>query len=594
MIRKYFSRTFSSFPVQLFWCIFSTAIILLIVGLLVLSNYSAMTAVKMNNARMEENLRITASNMDTALNEVDNLAYYLFAQDEVLSVSKRPYYHPSEEYNIIRNAVSRTRLTSTNANEIVFCDNWGNIFTSYIEAGNPVIDLFEDLASCRAYLETVEDYSVNNSEIWYFLQPNPLATHQYALTNVRQINLTSHKESPLLLIYIPEVKISKLYRFLGEDSILTTKNGKIISAVDKERIGTSIEENLLKRITKEQDAVSFELDGKRYHSTYCQTIDCYLVVSSDSTMLHEVNRSTTIVTMVILLSGIILSIIWSRLISNSLTRPLVRLKRKMEQVQTGDLNVRCHTDREDEIGYLCNSFNYMMDMVNQYLEQHEQQHRLAQIAELQLMQAQINPHLLYNSLDSALYLLNSEHSDLSSQVLEELSHFFRLSLQKGSRIVKISTAIELVKTYLRLQNLCRMKDYVLEVRGDLSVLDANILHMCLQPIVENSVLHGLDGNYADGTIEIILSRDGNDILIRIQDDGVGMDDQQLRELQKRLKSTSVVAGGYGLWNVTQRIRIHYGPQYGLTIDSELGEYTAVTLRIPAIPSNRTEEEERYV
>ena len=579
-MRKYFSRSFSSFPVQLFWCIFSTAIVLLIVGLLILSNYSSTIALKMNDERMEESLYITASNISTTFNEVDNLAYILFAQNDILSLTKLPCDYPSETYNAIRNAVIRTQTSSALVSDIVFCDNWGNFFTS-----NPTpyfnSNIYTDLESCRAYLSTMEDYTIDNKETWYFLHPSFFASNQYTFVNVRTINLTTKGDNPLLLIFYTENKLSSLYSFLGGNSFVMTPSGKIVSAVDKDLLGKSVDEKLRSKLNEEKDAVSFELDGNRYHSVFCPVLNCYLVVPSDSILLAQVNRSTTVVTAIILLAGIFLSIIWSRLIANSITRPLVRLKGKMEQVQGGDLSVRCESDRQDEIGYLCDSFNYMMDMVNQYLQQHEQQHLLARRAELQLMQAQINPHLLYNSLDSALYLLTSNHSELSCQVLEELSHFFRLSLQKGNRIVTVGEAIELVKTYLRLQNLCRMKDYQLEVRGDLSVLNVNILHMCLQPVVENSVLHGLAGSYADGAIEITLSREDDDILIRIQDDGVGMDDLQLEELQSRLDSDSVQNGGYGLWNVAQRIKTNYGKNYGLQVESELGEYTAVTLRLPS-------------
>lgn len=588
-MRKYFFRTFSSFSVQLFWCIFSTAIVLLVVGLLILNNYSAKTAVKMDNERMEESLRITANNIATSLNEVDNIAYTFFAQNNVLKLTKQPCDYPSNAYNDIRNAIIRTENTSPNISDMVYCDKWGNLFSAYIEPSQGNNVLFVDLDSCREFLSTLETYTIDVNETWYFLVPSLSGISNHAFANVRNINLSVNDVNPILIIYYSEKTLCSLYCFLGEESFIMTDSGTIVSAVDKAKLGEIVDEKVCNQITETQKPISFVLQGKRYHASFCPVINCYLVVPSDSAVLTQVNRSTAIVTMVILLAGIFLSIIWSRLIAYSMTRPLVSLKQIMEQVQDGDLTVRGYTERSDEIGFLYSSFNYMMDMVNQYLEQHKQQYRLAQIAELQLMQAQINPHLLYNSLDSALYLMSSDHSELSCQVLEELSHYFRLSLQKGSRIVKVGSAIELVKTYLRLQNLCRMKEYQLEIKGDLSVLDVDILHMCMQPIVENSVLHGLEGSYTDGVIEIFLSRDENDVLIRIQDNGMGMDDLQLENLQNRLYSTNLVDGGYGLWNVAQRIRIHYGDSYGLTVESELGEYTAVTLRIPDASAHVTED-----
>ena len=121
----------------------------------------------------------------------------------------------------------------------------------------------------------------------------------------------------------------------------------------------------------------------------------------------------------------------------------------------------------------------------------------------------------------------------------------------------------------------------MRVSGDLTLMESRILHMCLQPIVENCVLHGLEGNFSDGTVDIRLSADGGDILIRIEDNGVGMDASQLAALREKLESPTPTNGGFGLWNVAQRLKMYYGAAYTLQVDSEFGEFTAVTLRIPA-------------
>lgn len=592
-MRKLISKALSSFSRQLFFCILTASILLLIIGLLVLSNYSIRSAIRMNNAKMEENLQVTINNIETSLNEVDYLSYLIFSQNDLLSVASQPYAYPSSTYNVIQQTISRTRISSKNVAEICFCDNWGNLFTTVSGSPLHISDMYTDLKSCREYLASMQDYSIDNNEVWYFLQPNPQLRSRSALVNVREINVGGEDSKPLLLIYFSEEQLSAIYNFLGNGSFIMTPSGKIISSVDKSLIGTSAEEMLVTLSAEKTAASSFVLNGKTYYSAFCPVIHCYLVVPSNSELLQQINRSTMLVTIIILIFGVLFSTIGSKLIAKSMSQSLITLKKKMEQVQAGDLTVRCYTEREDEIGYLCNSFNYMMDMVKRYLDQHDKQHALARKAELQLLQSQINPHLLYNSLDSALCLLNGDHSDQSSKVLEELSQFFRLSLQRGSNIVKVSDAIDLARTYLQLQNLCRMKDYQLFVTGDSTVLDVNILHMCLQPIVENSVLHGLEGNFTDGTIEIQLAKEGNDVLICVKDDGVGMDEFQLAALRAKLDSSELITGGYGLWNVAQRIKMHYGKTYGLEIDSEFGDHTSVTIRIPDSLSS-TAEEQPYV
>ena len=169
------------------------------------------------------------------------------------------------------------------------------------------------------------------------------------------------------------------------------------------------------------------------------------------------------------------------------------------------------------------------------------------------------------------------------------SQYFKLALQSGNKIVTIDSAIRHMETYLRLQNLCRMKNYQFSVTGDMSLRNCLILHMVLQPIVENAVLHGFEGNFESGTIELNMVHEGNRVKLRVIDDGMGMDDETLETLQHRLKSNTASGRSFGLWNVAQRIKMYYGPAYGISIESEFGEYTAVTVSIPYVVNGVEEQ-----
>ncbi len=269
----------------------------------------------------------------------------------------------------------------------------------------------------------------------------------------------------------------------------------------------------------------------------------------------------------------------------------------IEQVRGGNLLIRCSIKRQDEIGYLGESFNHMMDSLNEQIEKRNEQQSLARENELRLLQSQINPHLLYNSLDSALYLMTINDTAHSIEILEKLSVFFKMSLQRGNKIVTIGEALAHVDTYLKLQNLCRMKNFRLKVQGGETLSQMPIIHMLLQPIVENSVLHGFDENFTDGESTVLLSRTDSHIFISITDNGIGMEEQELTALRQALSSPTPPGKSFGLWNVSQRMRMYYGEDAPLSVDSELDEFTTVTLRILHSQTHHhpeRNEEELYV
>ena len=153
-------------------------------------------------------------------------------------------------------------------------------------------------------------------------------------------------------------------------------------------------------------------------------------------------------------------------------------------------------------------------------------------------------------------------------------------MQAGNRIVPISKELAHITSYLNLQNLCRGKNFSLEVLGEEQLLSYPILQMLLQPVVENAVLHGFEGNDPDGTITIAIRQNKNTLYIRIEDDGLGMDEETLQKVRSQLEQRDNDNGSYALWNIVQRIRMNYGSEYGIRIESEFGEYTAVTLTLP--------------
>lgn len=584
MFRKKLLTSFSS---KLFFCIFSTAFLLLLIGLLTLYQFSVNATTDINNQMMDKNLSITAENLEDAINECNRTAQLALAQEEIMSRLKKPYGYPSSSYTSIQRALT-TAVSGTSAiADICLCDDWGNVISS----GSTLVTYpYSNREECQEWLNNFSESYDGPYQSWYFLTPHPLNSARYSFTNVREITLLNSSLRPLMVISVSEAHIASIYAFLGNDSYIMAPTGMIISAVDKSLIGTQADETIRESaITSESNSIISVGNGEHYYVTYLPSFGSYLIVNSTTEALRATNSFTLFAAVLIIAFGLLFSIIWANYISGFMTKPLMETKACIEQVRNGNMDIRCNITRQDEIGYLGESFNHMMDSLDEQIRQRNEQQNLAKENELRLLQSQINPHLLYNSLDSALYLMTMNNTDRSIEILEQLSSFFKLSLQRGSKIVTIGSVIDHIDIYLKLQNLCRMKHFRLNVVGDPALLQAQIMHMLVQPIVENSVIHGFDGSFTDGLIEISLEADGSDILIRITDDGMGMDEEDLARLKQILKAQNPPENSFALWNIAQRMRMYYGEQYTLQVDSEYGEYTTVSLRIPYHNQERSDE-----
>lgn len=575
-------RRFSqSFATRLFVFIFSTSFLLLLIGDIVLFSSAMQASRNINQTLTIENLAVTGDNLEQIFKQVDTSVQMAFAQKDVLAATQKDFYDDLAAHETLRSALRVTVTSSDAINHMSLCRDGVGVLATYGQSLE-----YDDATSCQAYFDRCTDYAMDRGNVWYFLCKSPryISTgEEVVFANVRTVEpLMTNSKELLLVVSVSERKIASGYSFLGEESYIVTESGTIVSAVKEERLGQKVDAELLEAVGRTQKKVEFLFQrGQRsYYSVYLPTISCYLVVNTPAAVLESTRMTMLAIAAAVILFGMIFSLIWSNYISALMTRPLMSLKGVMEDARGGNLEVRCQPERQDEVGYLCESFNHMMDSLQEYLVQLEEQQNLAKENEIRLLQSQINPHLLYNTLDSALYLMSNNEQERSVQILEHLSRYFKMALQRGNKVVTLDEALQHVRAYLNLQNLCRMKNFTLTVTGDPGLGHVQILHMLLQPIVENSVLHGFDGSFADGNIVAELRRDGGRVVIRITDDGMGMDDEELLALQQRLERPTPSGKSFGLWNIAQRIKMYYGPEYHLHVDSEFGEFTTVTLEIP--------------
>lgn len=271
----------------------------------------------------------------------------------------------------------------------------------------------------------------------------------------------------------------------------------------------------------------------------------------------------------------------ARYIAYSMTKRISLLTRKMHQVQNGKLDSITETCDRDEIGELTRNYNFMLERILQLIEERYQAGLEAKNMELKALQAQINPHFLYNTLDMINWLAQKNKASDVEQAVNSLAMFYKLSLNNGQDEVPIKDELEHIFFYVQLQNMRFQNKLHLVVEVDEEIQEYPILKLILQPIIENAILHGImKKSSREGTIIIEGKMENGTIVLYVQDDGIGMTEEGMENLmQLRLESRH--NGGYGVKNIIERIKLFYGKLYGLNYKSIYGQGTNVEIRIPA-------------
>jgi two-component system sensor histidine kinase YesM len=282
---------------------------------------------------------------------------------------------------------------------------------------------------------------------------------------------------------------------------------------------------------------------------------------------------------------IVFTFIISILFSYLITRPLKKLMKSFRKLQEGDFGTRVEVKGEDEFAKIGRTFNTMVANIKSLIEQKYEMNILRKQAELESLQSQINPHFLFNTLNSIKAVIDKKDYRHSSIMVESLSDIFRYSLNRGRHIIKFSEELEHVKKYLYIQQ-CRFTDrYEVYYDIDEDVLDYNILRLTLQPIVENALYHGLSPKRGKGELKIAAKTFNDKYYIYISDNGVGIPREELIQINTLLDNNpdthnSLTPEKLGIYNVNARVKLHFGNDYGLRIYSCPGSGTTVRITLP--------------
>ncbi|WP_346043744.1 sensor histidine kinase [Paraclostridium tenue] len=387
-------------------------------------------------------------------------------------------------------------------------------------------------------------------------------------------DLITNETLGILIMDISETMLYDRYSDMideGTSIYIVDSNKKIISSRDKRLIGSNYEKVIKQNKTSDVFGENIKI---------VSNIDEYgwsIIQEIPSNMMTEVSNKIAQSTFFIIALISIPALIITYKISLWITNPILNMKNKMDEVMSGNLKAKVNVDRSDEIGKLQSSFNSMVSWLDSSIENIKKYEKQKRVAELSFLQAQINPHFLYNTLSGIRFLVSMNKTEIAEEMLYRFTKLLRSILPKASEMISLEEELENIKNYVELQKM-RYPD-CFEVTYEVSdnIKDFKVPSFILQPIIENAILYSMEKENNKGSISLIGYKDKDGIKIVIKDNGIGMSKEKLKNVLNKEASVNRV----GVINVHERIQLNYGQNYGLKIDSTKGEGTKITFILPS-------------
>ena len=323
-------------------------------------------------------------------------------------------------------------------------------------------------------------------------------------------------------------------------------------------------------------------DGKLYSISRSEKTGWTVVDCTNVKELLSKSRQAQSVYVLTAIILVIVALLFSRFMARSITLPIQKLRDSMKKVQEGDFSVSdVVVDSKNEIGSLTKSFDVMTHRIHELMEQNVHEQEEKRKSELKALQSQINPHFLYNTLDSIIWMAEGKKNEEVVLMTASLARLLRQSISNEDEVVPIANEVEYARGYLTIQKM-RYKDKMeFQIDVDSSILYIPLIKLVLQPIIENAIYHGLKYKESKGLLIVKgFMKDGNAVL-QVIDDGVGMDEETLAHIYDKHK-VNYHSNGVGVYNVQKRLQLYYGESYGITYESEKGVGTTATITIPGI------------
>lgn len=467
----------------------------------------------------------------------------------------------------------------------IYPENGVSPFLRCLDSSSYVPELWA-LQKSGLYEQAVEK---KGEEIWIRQDQEDGELYQMNYTTklvlCREIyDFAKKKKLAFISIGISEDKVRELCSSVLQEEeegvYLLNQEGAIIAAYGKTDNSAAYLGDNYKMLSEGQKGV---FGGKQFFVKEIENSGCYVGKAVPQQTFWTMFREISYVPVVLML-GVLLGILPVMLfVSRVISRPLENLGDAMQQFQQGDFKHQLKVESNDEVGQVAQCFNHMVSEIEQLINKNYIMVLKKRESELAVLQAKINPHFLYNALDSIYWQAMSADDEETAESIYELSQLFRLVLGNGKEIVTVEAELQLLQRYLEIQKLRFMRQLEYHFDVEPEILQEKIPKLILQPFVENAVIHGMEKQ--EEACEITISGHLEDRFLKFQvrDTGVGVTEEQLKKIwepETNKAYSSQRIGRYAIYNVKERLRLKYGDAFQLKIESKVGKGTQVTLVIP--------------
>lgn len=365
---------------------------------------------------------------------------------------------------------------------------------------------------------------------------------------------------------------------------IVNKDGKVIYHPAQQLINSDLLQEEMKTILSiEQGSfVSREGTENKLYEVQTSLYSGWKVVGVANTNELLADKKSIFLYFILMSTAfIILVVLMSFLLSRKISSPIKRMERSMQEVQAGNFDIRVQTSGPREMQGLGKTFNLMNEKIKQLIEEIKQEQELKRESEIKALQAQINPHFLYNTLDSIIWLAEGKKTEEVIETVSALAKLLRYGISKGEECVVISRELEHVTHYLMIQRMRYSDEFEYFIDVDKTILSCKTIKIILQPLVENAIYHGIRSKEDRGIIYIRGKRIKDKILFEVEDDGLGMTEEQLANILSAQPSQKE-GSGIGVKNVHERLKRYYGEEYGLVYQSTPDRGTCVSVWLPFV------------
>ncbi|MBC8611900.1 sensor histidine kinase [Massilimaliae timonensis] len=560
------------------------------------------TTVNVNNAlgsaRREQALII--NNLNTKITHIQDYAVSVAVDPRVIAEAKEHPSPPVEEAKRYKLRLELNKIIGSimglNRNvymwDLVAADN------SFFGVSGYDMSEIEALLSDEYFTQVRKNWGVSISGPYQLHNKGERTTPVFLVTKP-VVDLDSRTVYGYVMFVIKESNFASIFEnnmpqnvessfyILNEEEIVISSSDKTIITQNIQKIGTFSEAEL--KVLYGKGSLTKNVGGQEMLYTISQELKDpvqWTVISCqplDSLLIGQkiLNKWILVIGTVACLVALFISYI----IARSLSRPIMELASTIHDAAEGNLSQKANRQSAGEIEILYEGFNNLMNAVNRLLRRVYQEQEEKSEYQFHLIQAQIKPHFLYNTLEMIKSLIDLEKGETASQCISAMASFYRLSLNRGNDIISVYDEVKLSQQYMYLQKLRYIEylDYRFNIPEELTKYQ--LPKMTLQPILENSIYHGIKEKQEEGIVEIELTEHGDSLRFVIVDNGIGMTKEMLSHLQQTIKSSSDLEESespksFGMASVNRRLKLLYGENYSFVIESEYGEFTKVTILIP--------------